>query len=164
MKLTSLFRSDAEAAVAEPEAPVLEPIRLILPDAQLAGWVQPNGERLTDLLAPGTPLWFLPAGLEADGWVPIEPADLVFVVPPPHVSLPERRVHRQRHDAFVRAGRYHLTGTAHLVPGEENDPYLRSTRQFLPITDATLESQGDPAEHLQTVIVNVKRVDELEVR
>ncbi|MGH2428542.1 MAG: hypothetical protein ACRDGV_06590 [Candidatus Limnocylindria bacterium] len=163
MKLSSLFHADPEQDVAEPAAPPLEPIRLLFPDAQLSGWVQPNGERVTDMLQHGGPLRFLPAGARPDAWELMEPADLQVVVPPPHVSLPERRVHRQRHEVFVRIGSYVVTGTAHLLPGEENDPYLRASRQYLPITDAILSVEGYTPEVLETVIVNLKRVDEFEV-
>jgi hypothetical protein len=149
-----------DATRPAPDAP--EPIRLILPDADLSGWVRTGGERVSDLLHAG-PLMVLP-GTSADGeWLAIDPAELLIVVPPPHTSPPERRVQRQRHEVVIRAGGYAVTGTAHLMPGEEYDPYLRSTRQFLPVTGALLSADGQPPEPFETVIVNLKRVDEFRV-
>lgn len=145
-------------------APALEPIRLILKDYELAGWVQSRGERVTDLLHSGEPLMFLPNTPEVGDWVPMEPAELLVVLPPPHESPPERRVQRQRHEVVVRIGGYLVTGTAHLMPGEELDPYLRSTRQFLPLTAATLASEdGQRTERVEVAIVNLKGVSEFRV-
>lgn len=145
-------------------APALEPVRLVLKDYEAVGWIQPRGERVTDLLHSGAPLMFLPDNPEVGDWVPMEPGDLLIVVPPPHVSQPERRVQRQLHEAVVRIGGYVVTGTAHLMPGEELDPYLRSTRQFLPLTGATLASEdGLRTERVEVVIVNLKQVSEFRV-
>ena len=145
-------------------APTLEPIRLILADYDLAGWIQPRGERVTDLLHAGAPLMFLPDSPEVGDWVPMEPSELLIVIPPPHVSPPERRVQRQRHEVIVRIGGYVVTGTAHLMPGEENDPYLRSTRQFLPLTAVTLTSEdGLRQDRAEVAIVNLKQVSEFRV-
>lgn len=153
--------SSEDATPSAPDTP--EPIRLILPDDDLSGWIRPGGERVSDLLQSGAPLTFLPVVASGGEWIGIDPAEVLIVVPPPHTSLPERRVQRQRHDVIVRVGRYAVTGTAHLMPGEENDPYLRSTRQFLPITGAMLSTEGRPPEALETVIVNLKRIDEIRV-
>ncbi|MGH2356640.1 MAG: hypothetical protein ACRDGJ_01330, partial [Candidatus Limnocylindria bacterium] len=86
------------SAVDDPPAPPLEPIRLFLKDYEAAGWVQSQGERVTDLLHSGQPLMFLPATQEVGDWVPMEPGELLIVVPPPHVSPPERRVRGQLHE------------------------------------------------------------------
>ena len=153
--------SGEDATRPAPDTP--EPIRLILPDADLSGWIRTGGERVSDLLHAGDPLMFLP-GTSADGqWIAIDPAEMLIVVPPPHTGLPERRVQRQRHEVVVRVGGFAVTGTAHLTPGEEYDPYLRSRRQFLPLTAAHLSAEGQPPEAFETVIVNLKRVDEFRV-
>ncbi len=164
MKLPSLFTREAVTSKPEPASPGPEPIRLILSDRDLAGWIEPGEARVTDLLQRGTPLRFL-AGREPTGrWVSVDPAELLIVVPPPHVSPPERRLQRQRHEAMIRIGGWIVTGTAHLMPGEEYDPYLRSTRQFLPLTDATLGREGDEfPQSFDTVIVNLKQVDDFRV-
>ena len=144
-----------------PDTP--EPIRLILRDADLSGWIRTGGERVSDLLHAGGPLMFLPLTATDEEWVAIDPAELLIVVPPPHTSPPERRVQRQRHQVVVRVEGYAVTGTAHLTPGEEYDPYLRSRRQFLPLTGAQLSTDGQPPEAHETVIVNLKRLDEFRI-
>ena len=161
--LPTLLRPRAETEVAEPAASVsLEPIRLIMRDADLAGWVRPDGLRVSDRLATGEPLWFLPATAVGDEWVPIDTSGVLLVMPPAHVSPPERRVRRQLHEVIVRADRFWVSGTAHLMPGEEYDPYLRSTRPFLPLTGATLVSPEEQRQ-VDVVIVNLKQADEFRV-
>lgn len=164
MKLPSLFTREAMTSEPELASPALKPIRLILSDRDVTGWIEPGDARVTDLLQRGTPLPFLPGEESAVRWVSVDPAELLVVVPPPHVSRPERRLQRQRHEVMIRIGGWVATGTAHLMPGEEYDPYLRSTRQFLPLTDATLGREGDEsAQALETVIVNLKQVDDFRV-
>lgn len=164
MKLPSLFTRNPEPTESEPSTAGREPIRLILADRDLIGWIEPGEERVTDLLQRGTPLSFLPGGPTSARWVSVDPAELLVVVPPPHVSPPERRLQRQRHEVMIRIGGWMVGGTAHLMPGEEYDPYLRSTRQFLPLTDATLGKEGDESPStFETLIVNLKRVDEFRV-
>jgi hypothetical protein len=162
VKLSSLFARNTEPEAEPAGGP--KPIRLILADRDLNGWIEPGEERVTDLLQRGAPLPFLPAGQTPAGWVSLDPAELLVVVPPPHVSPPERRLQRQRHEVTIRIGGWMVGGTAHLMPGEEYDPYLRSTRQFLPLTDATLGKEDDESPlAFETVIVNLKRVDEFHV-
>jgi hypothetical protein len=164
VKLSSLFTRNSEPTEPEPTTAGPEPIRLILADRDLIGWIEPGGERVSDLLQRGTPLSFLPDGPTSARWVSVDPAELLVVVPPPHVSPPERRLQRQRHEVMIRIGGWMVTGTAHLMPGEEYDPYLRSTRQFLPLTDARLGREGDESPSaFETLIVNLKRVDEFRV-
>lgn len=164
MKLSSLFLRNSEPSEPEPVAAGPKPIRLILADRDLVGWIEPGEERVSDLLQRGTPLPFLPGGPTSDRWVSVDPAEILVAVPPPHVSPPERRLQRQRHEVVIRIGGWMVGGTAHLMPGEEYDPYLRSTRQFLPLTDATLGREGDEAPSaFEAVIVNLKRVDEFHV-
>jgi hypothetical protein len=160
--LPALTRPRPQAEPAAVATPALEPIRLILPDQDLSGWIQPTPERLSDHLQTGAPLSFLPASSVDDGWIAIDPAELLLVVPPPHVSPPDRRVRRQLHEVFARVEGYVVSGTAHLMPGEEYNLYLRSTRQFLPVTGATLEGIDGP-QTLDVVIVNLKQVEEFRV-
>lgn len=164
MKLSSLFTRTVEPPASQPATAGRKPIGLILADRVVQGWVEPGDERVSDLLQRGTPLPFLPAGKTPARWVSIDPAELLVVVPPAHVSPPERRLQRQRHEVMIRIGGWMVAGTAHLMPGEEYDPYLRSTRQFLPLTDATLAKEGDESPSaFETLIVNLKRVDEFHV-
>lgn len=138
----------------------LEPIRVILEDADLSGWVHLQGQRMTDLLQAGDPFSFLPAGIDEAQWSDVFPDETVLVVPPPHVSSPELRVPRNQHQVFIRAGLFRVEGTAHLRPGEQDDPILRAMRRFLPLTQATFARDDGPEEQAEVVIVNLRRVDE----
>ncbi len=138
----------------------LEPIRLILEDADLSGWVHVEGQRMSDILQAGEPFAFLPAGIDDAQWSDVFPDETVLVVPPPHVSPPELRVPRNQHQVFIRAGRFRVEGTAHLRPGEQDDPILRAMRRFLPLTEATFAVDEGADERAEVVIVNLRRVDD----
>jgi hypothetical protein len=137
-----------------------EPIRLIFEDADLTGWVRTAGQRMTDILQAGEPFSFLPTGGDASQWTEVFPDDLVLVVPPPHVSSPDRRLRGHQHEVMIRAGAYGIAGTAHLRPGEQDDPILRATRRFLPLTGVTFGHEQGPDEHAEVVIVNLRRTSE----
>ena len=139
----------------------LEPIRLITEELDLRGWVRTEGQRMTDILQGGEPFMFLPDGA-AQGWTEVFPDELVLVVPPPHVSPPALRLPTNQHAVMVRAGSYRLTGTAHLRPGELDDPILRATRRFLPLTGATFARGDAPGEMAEVVIVNLRRVEDFQ--
>lgn len=138
----------------------IEPIRLVLEDADLTGWVRTEGQRMTDILQSGEPFSFLPPGVGQTQWTEIFPDDLLFVVPPPHVSPPPLRLPRNQHDVQLVVGSYRIAGTAHLRPGEQDDPILRATRRFLPLTRATFGRGDEPEETAEVVIVNLRRADE----
>lgn len=164
MKLPSLFARTAEPPEVQVATDGPKPIGLILADRVVEGWVEPGDERVSDLLQRGTPLAFLPSSETPARWISVDPAELLVVIPPSQVSPPERRLQRQRHEVMIRIGGWVVAGTAHLMPGEEYDPYLRSTRQFLPLTDATLAREGDESSRaFETLIVNLKRLDEFHV-
>ena len=136
-----------------------EPIRLIFEDADLTGWVRTAGQRMTDILQAGEPFSFLPTGGDASQWTEVFPDDLVLVVPPPHVSPPTLRLSTNQHGVLIRTGSYQVAGTAHLRPGELDDPILRATRRFLPLTRATFRRGDGPDETVEVVIVNLRRVE-----
>lgn len=138
----------------------LEPIRLVLEDADLTGWVHTQGQRMTDILQSGEPFSFLPAGVDQTAWTEVFPDDVLLVVPPPHISPPTLRLRGNQQEVLIRAGSYHLAGTAHLRPGEQDDPILRATRRFLPLTQATFGRGDEPDETAEVVIVNLRRVEE----
>ena len=139
----------------------LEPIRLITEEADLSGWVYTQGQRMTDILQAGEPFPFLQDDLTH--WTDVFPDDITLVVPPPHVSTPDARLPRNQHRVRISAGDYHVLGTAHLRPGEQDDPMLRATRRFLPLTDATF-SRGDAQPELaEVVIVNLRRTSSFDV-
>jgi hypothetical protein len=142
-----------------PTADDLEPIRLISEDLDLKGWVRTQGQRMTDILQQGEPFSFLAAG-GGQAWTDVFPDELVFVVPPPRVSEPTLRLRHNQHAILIRAGSYRIAGTAHMRPGELDDPILRATRRFLPLTQATFGRGDEPAEAAEVVIVNLRRVEE----
>ncbi len=139
----------------------LEPIRLITEDLDLRGWVRTEGQRMTDILQGSESFLFLPAGAN-QGWTEVFPDELTLVVPPPHVSPPAVRLPTNQHGVQVRAGSYHVTGTAHLRPGELDDPILRAVRRFLPLTRATFARGDGPQDEAEVVIVNLRRVEDFQ--
>jgi hypothetical protein len=141
------------------EPPDLQPIRLYSAETVFAASVHPGGERITDILQRGDELLVLPQGADhqdPDAWLAVNPDALLAVVPPPHVSPPELRLHRQREEVEIRTGPYRITGTAHLRPGQEQDPFVRATRPFLPLTDALVQRADGPPERFDVVIVNLR--------
>jgi hypothetical protein len=141
-----------------------QPIRLISEAGDLPGWVHTQGQRMTDILQVGEPFSFLPRGGDASQWVEVFPDDLLLVVPPPHVSEPTLRVHGHQTQVLIRAGVYRVAGTAHMRPGEQDDPIMRATRRFLPLTSATFGRDDEEPEQAEVVIVNMRRTSEFEVR
>lgn len=159
-------RADRPATESEPATERLEPIRVITREVDLRGFIRPSRERLTDILQRGQDLAILPAGAAPtpSGWVDVSPAEVQLVVPPPHVSPPERRLVRQPREVVVRIGSYELSGTAHLVPGAEQDVLARSSHPFLPLTDVVLYAEGaTEPERLDVVIVNLRETSEYRV-
>lgn len=139
----------------------LEPIRLITEDLDLKGWVRTQDQRMTDILQSGEPFSFLPAG-DNQGWTEVFPDELTLVVPPPHVSLPTLRLPTNQNAMLLRAGSYHIGGTAHLRPGELEDPILRATRRFLPLTNVTFRRGDEPDQTAEVAIVNLRRVEDFQ--
>jgi hypothetical protein len=139
----------------------LEPVRLVTEELDLKGWVRTEGQRMTDILQSGEPFSFLPAG-PGQSWTEVFPDELTLVVPPPHLSPPAVRLPTNQHGVLVRAGSYHVSGTAHIRPGELDDPILRATRRFLPITRATFARADGPEETAEVVIVNLRRVEDFQ--
>lgn len=138
----------------------LQPVRIYTADAVFDGWVAPEGQRMTDLLQQGPDIAVLPQGADrrdADAWIRMETNDMLLVVPPPHVSPPERRVARDQREVRLRVAGFQVIGTAHLKPGLEHDPYTRVTRPFLPLTAAiVLPADGSQPTACDVVIVNLR--------
>lgn len=144
-------------------APALEPIRIYTRDIVVGGWVRPSDERMTDLLQRGQELAVLPDGADpatAESWISLAATGVLMVVPPPHVSPPEKRLHRQTQRVMVRIGGYVVSGTAHLKPGFEQDLFLRATQPFLPLTDAVVATEEGEVPY-EVVIVNLAEVEEM---
>lgn len=149
-----------------PPAPPLEPIRIFADDAVVDGWVTPGGERLTDLLQ-AEELTFLPDGADRDrpgAWVQMVTSRIQLVIPPPHVSAPERRLPRERQKVALRTGGYRVTGIAHLRPGVERDVFLRAIHPFLPLTEVVVARAdgSDPQAH-DVAIVNLRWAEFVDV-
>lgn len=158
-----LFRRRSAPEPPEVEPPELQPIRLYSSETVFAAWVHPAGERITDILQRGDELAVLPDGADyrdPDAWLVVNPDALLAVVPPPHVSPPELRLHRQREAVQIRTGPYLISGTAHLRPGQEQDPFIRATQPFLPLTDALVQRDDDPPEQFDVVIVNLRLMED----
>jgi hypothetical protein len=161
--MRALSAQEGEAARPAIAEPVLGPIHIVTRDADAVGWFAPRGERLTDILQRGDQLIFFPEHARrepAKSWMRVTTDALLFVVPPPHVSPPERRLHRQRQGVLVRVGPYTITGTAHLRPGFEHDLWLRSTQPFLPLTEALVTRGPEEPRRFDVVIVNMREAEE----
>ena len=159
-------RAEEPASERERAQDRLEPIRVSTREAEFRGFVRASDERLTDVLQRGEDLSILPIGAadEPSSWVQVSPAEVQLVVPPPHVSPPERRLVRQPREVVVRVGSYELSGTAHLMPGAEQDVLARSSHPFLPLTDVALYAEGaTEPERLDVVIVNLRETSEYRV-
>ena len=139
---------------------VPEPIRLIMGDADLRGWVHSEGQRMTDILQAGQPFLFLPEGGDPSQWIEVLPDETLLIIPPPYVSEPTLRLPTVQHQVVILADPYRVAGTAHLRPGEQDDPILRATRRFLPLTQATFGRDDQPEEAADVVIVNLRRTSE----
>jgi hypothetical protein len=146
-----------------PDAQDLQPIRLYLAEMVLVASVRPGDERMTDILNNGGELAVLPAGAEgwqARDWMSVPIDDLEMVVPPRHMSDPEKRVERDRHYVRLRIGEWQVEGVAHLKPGAEQDALLLSTHPFLPLTDVTMWSLDNPRpETHEVIIVNLRHAE-----
>ena len=124
----------------------LEPIRILMADADLRGWVYTQGERMTDILSAGEPFSFLSED------------DMSQCTSEPGLRLPGTK-----HRVLINAGVYQVAGTALLRPGEQDDPILRATRRFLPLTEASFVRGDGPAEEADVVIVNLRRTSSFDV-
>lgn len=141
----------------------LVPIRLYSADAAFAASMDPAGERLSDMLQRGDELSILPEGADhrdPEAWLSVNLDLLLLVVPPPHVSRPELRLHRQRQAVQIRTGPYLVSGTAHLKPGYAQDAFVRARQPFLPLTDAVIEREAEAPEHVEVVIVNLALMEQ----
>lgn len=145
--------------------PALEPVELYTPAGVIHGAVASHGGRMSDRLNEGTGLrvW-LP---DADEWATVEIADILFVMPPAHISPRQLRVHRRRRRVALRLRGYEIVGTVHLIAGIDLDPYLiRRRLRFLPVTDAMVSATDGRAfeRGASVILVNVDAVHEMRER
>jgi hypothetical protein len=170
----------ANADAVAPVWPVLAKLEVYTPDRRLLGWIAPEGERASDWMNRGQEVELLAAvelGLAGDAPDLPQPQveaprfrlpslDVLFAVPP---SLPQGR-HLRLHRRVVRisfeVGDYDLSGRIHVAPGADpGENLLRSTRTFVPITDAELIHHAEPpfTRSFSTLIVNARNVSRVHV-
>lgn len=170
-----------QGSAALAAAPELAPIELYTADARIVGWIAPNGQRVTDLLAtkdelrlwrpsPGpldemSPLTEAdPALAEENGeWESLATARVILAMPPEWRASRQLRLHKRLRRAALAAGPFSVTGNIHLQPGFEVGPHLLRSAGFIPLTDAYLLHNGDPPfEHVvSVVIVNAAHVSQM---
>lgn len=137
--------------------PALEPIQVFLTDRIISGLIAPEGERVTDLLAVRKGIR---VQVDEGRWEHIDVGDIVLVAPPPHAS--QRRIHRSRRRVELTLPPYTVTGTAHMPPGTQLDPFvLRTGRPVIPVTGAWVRVEGDAStdQHLDVAILSVHAID-----
>jgi hypothetical protein len=143
----------------------LVPIRIFTEDEIVDGWTQVGSQRLSDILNAEDVLSVSRVDHEPseDDWLPIERDHMMLVVPPPHASPRQLRVHRHRREITAHSDRYAIRGIVHTIPGNRLDRTVLRTRQhFLPITDARLvaANQPDVEEEYEVVLINVVNAGE----
>jgi hypothetical protein len=83
--------------------------------AIVTGSIAPNAERMSDILNRDSQLSVKGVRIELLGngeapivdekiWLVVDPEEILFVMPPAHVSNPQRRVHRRQHRVLLRTG------------------------------------------------------------
>jgi hypothetical protein len=162
----------------------LAPIELYTADARIVGWIEANGQRVTDLLndqdelrlwhpspgpiAPpvtdGSATDPAPPGDDSGEWQSIVTQQLILAMPPEWRAARQLRLHRKLRRVAISAGPFSITGNLHLAPGGEMDEQLLFRgRRFLPLTDAYILHSGEPPfEHVvSVVIVNTAHITQL---
>ena len=151
-------------AAPQPESnapvwPVLAELEVYTETRRLIGWIAPEGERTSDWINRANELELIGAvetGLADErpelaepgagaGRTRIPASEIILAVPP---SLPQGRhlrLHRRVLRVRFQMEGYQLSGKIHVRPGAEVGDYLmRSSRVFVPITDAELVHQREP--------------------
>lgn len=167
-------KSSVVETVPVAEAAPLEAVEIYTNSAMVHGWVDGQGRRLSDMLnanshlsvrdAKSTSVFDEVPGSEGDGWSSIDRDDILFVMPPEHVSARQLRVNRRQHRVRITSGPYVIIGNAHLPPGVQLDAYALQKRiRFLAVTQAVVYSTTDPAfeRMAKVVLVNIGPIVEL---
>src|SRR5438477_3764895 len=165
----------------EPEAPVwpvLAELEVYTPTRRVVGWIAPEGERTSDWINRGNELELIgpvETGLADERPELPQPAagvartrmptsEIMFAIPPTLPTGRHLRLHRRVLRVRFQMDGYELIGKIHVRPGAEVGDYLlRSSRTFVPITDAELVRQREPmfARVLPVVIMNVRHVSRI---
>lgn len=167
-------QSSAATAPAIEPVPALEPVELYTKHAMVFGYVDPQGQRLSDILnsnshlsiddARSTSMLNAAPGSAGEGWTSIATDEILLAMPPEHVSSRQLRVNRRQHRVRISTGPYVVIGNAHVPPGVGLDAYALQRRiKFLAVTSALVYSTLDPAleRMAKVVLVNVGPVAEL---
>ncbi|CAN5292794.1 hypothetical protein BH23CHL9_BH23CHL9_05500 [soil metagenome] len=154
-------------------APELAPIELYTADSRIVGWIAPNGQRVTDLLAtqdelrlwrpspgplddramPPTDAHPTMAGDNGE-WESLPTASVILAMPPEWRASRQLRLHRRLRRAAVKAGPFNVTGNVHLHPGVDIGLHLVRNQSFLALTDGYILHDGEPPfEHVVTVVI-----------
>ncbi len=163
--------SATQGSAALALAPELAPIELYTADSRIVGWIAPNGQRVTDLLASQDELrlWRPSPGrlddtnapaangrLPGDNgeWESLPTAQVILAMPPEWRASRQLRLHRRLRRAAVVAGPFSVTGNVHLPPGVEVGLHLARSQAFVPLTDAYILHSGEPPfEHVVSVVI-----------
>lgn len=153
---------DRESAPAVDE---LAAVRIFTSQSVIDGWVDLAGQRLSDVLNVEELLSIASVANHpaADQWTAMERAELLLVVPPPHLADRRVRTHRVKRRILVHSGHYVVRGLVHLVAGIDLDPFLARSRQhFLPVTEAWVTSTAWPELEQQhhALLVNVRNTEQ----
>lgn len=165
--------SATQGSAAIAVAPELAPIELYTADSRIVGWIAPNGQRVTDLLAtqdelrlwrpsPGPldersmpPTDAHPTMVGDNGeWESLPTASVILAMPPEWRASRQLRLHRRLRRAAVKAGPFNVTGNVHLHPGVDIGLHLVRNQSFLALTDGYILHDGEPPfEHVVTVVI-----------
>ena len=125
-------RKDAERPepVAATGGDPLAPVRIYATDATIDGWVDLAGQRLSDVLNVEELLNVSSLSNQPaeNQWMAMERADMLLVVPPPHIADLRLRRHRVRRNILVLSGHYVVRGLVHMMPGIQLDHFLARSR------------------------------------
>jgi len=171
-------RATSDPDPKTPVWPVLAELEIYTKTGRLIGWIAPEGERTSDWINRANELELIgavEAGLADErpeltepsagaGRTRIAASEILFAVPP---SLPQGRhlrLHRRVLRVRFQVEGYQLSCKIHVRPGAEVGDYLlRSSRIFVPITDAELVHQREPEflRLLPVAIMNARYVSRI---
>lgn len=152
-----------------------EPVEIYTLEAIVTGSIAPHGERMSDILNRDTELSVKgphiaplndvqPPLVDEEASLIVEPEEILFVMPPAHVSNPQRRVHRRQRRVLLRTGEFEIVGQMHVLPGVELSPFaLAKHVHFMPVTNAAVHSTIDPfwERSADVILVNVRPLNGL---